>query len=320
MVFICETVTVMIQTFQGTKSYRLKAGDVEQQGNLRVLPETVGHCQSHFSPVNNGFTVVCSDYRPLRPLIEETRNPHDCPMVVLTFGLSGSSSFHGYDGSETIFSAGQLTVTSFNGSQGERRYLAKEKVGQLRLLLNAKSVTDYLGHTVSNRIFTNERVINHVCTPYSKVTSQLLKRLIHEKDDALLLQINALNLLAQHRYLLDQGRERPLHPRDDVQLEKARDWMLAHLHEPFSLSMLAVAVGLSDYKLKQGFSQRFKTTPGQMLLMMRMEKAHQLLEQGYQVAQAGWNVGYRHANNFSVAFYRYFGRHASAVAGKKNGK
>lgn len=308
---------MMIQTFQGTQSYRLKAADVEQQGNLRVLPETVGQCQSLFSPVNTGFTVVCSDYQPLRPLIEETRNPHDSPMLVLTFGLAGSSSFHGHDGSETVFSAGQLTVTSFNGSQGERRYQAGEKVGQLRLLLSAKSVTHYLGHAVSNRIFANERVMNHACIPYSDVTNQLLERLKQVKDDALLLQISALNLLAQHRHLLEQVRERPLHPRDDSQLEKARDWMLAHLHEPFSLSELAMAVGLSDYKLKQGFSQRFNTTPGRMLLQMRMEKAHQLLEQGYQVAQAGWKVGYRHANNFSVAFYRYFGRQASAVAGKK---
>lgn len=306
-----------MKAFQGTQSYRLTAEDAEQQGNIRMLPATVGHCHSRFSPVADGFTVARSHYQPLRPLIEETHNPHDCPMLVLTFGLVGRSSFHGCDGSETVFTAGQLTVTSFHGSQGERRYLAGEQVGQLRLLLSADSATRYLGQDVSNRLFASGMVVNHAFTPYSRATTLLLERLEREGDDALMLHINALNLLAEHRYLLQEVRERPLHPRDDRQLEQARDWMLAHLDEPFSLSTLAMAVGLSDYKLKQGFNQRFNTTPGQMLLQMRMEKAHQLLEQGYQVAQAGWQVGYRHANNFSVAFYRYFGRQPSAVVGKK---
>lgn len=307
---------MMIQTFQGTQSYRLTAEDAEQQGNMRVLPATVGLCHSRFSAVTDGFTVACSSYQPVRPLIEETCNPHDCPMLVFTFGLAGCSSFHGSDGCETTFSAGQLTLTSFHRSQGERRYLADQQVGQLRLLLSADCATRYLGQAVSNRLFATGQVVNHAFTPYSRVTTQLLERLQQQGDDALMLQINALNLLAQHRHLLEEARERPLHPRDDMQLEQARDWMLAHLDEPFSLSTLAMAVGLSDYKLKQGFSQRFNTTPGQMLLQMRMEKAHRLLEQGYQVAQAGWQVGYRHANNFSVAFQRYFGRPPSAVVGK----
>lgn len=307
----------MIQAFQGTQSYRLTAADAEQQGNMRLLPATVGHCHSRFNPVADGFTVVCSSYQPLRPLIEETCNPHECPMLVLTFGLAGHSSFHGRDGSEAVFTAGQLTVTSFHGSQGERRYQADEQVAQLRLLLSADCATRYLGQAVSNRLFATGLVVNHACTPYSRVTTLLLEQLTQQRDDPLMLQINALNLLAQHRYLLEEVRQRPLHPRDDRQLEQARDWMLAHLDEPFSLSTLAMEVGLSDYKLKQGFSQRFNTTPGQMLLQMRMEKAHQLLEQGYQVAQAGWQVGYRHANNFSVAFQRYFGRPPSAVVGKK---
>jgi len=36
-------------------------------------------------------------------------------------------------------------------------------------------------------------------------------------------------------------------------------------------------------------------------------RARLLLESGCQVAQAGWQVGYRHPANFSTAFSRYFG-------------
>ena len=38
-----------------------------------------------------------------------------------------------------------------------------------------------------------------------------------------------------------------------------------------------------------------------------MQRAKLLLENGCQVAQAGWQTGYRHPANFSAAFSRYFG-------------
>ncbi|MBT9429759.1 MULTISPECIES: hypothetical protein [Symbiopectobacterium] len=47
-----------------------------------------------------------------------------------------------------------------------------------------------------------------------------------------------------------------------------------------------------------------------MLLQLRMEEVHRLLEQGLQVA---WRVGYRHVNNFSVAFWRYYGRYPKSI-------
>lgn len=307
----------MVQVFQGTQSYRLTADDAEQRGNLRTLPATVGQCRSRFSPVADGFTLVCSDYRPLRPLIEETCNPHDRPVLVMTFGLAGHSAFHSCDGIETSFTQGHLTVTSFSGSRGERRYAAGEQVSQLRLLLSADCICHYLGQAVGERLFTGSAIVNHAFTPYGRATAELLAGLQQSGDDALTRQIQALNLLAMQRHLLEEVRKKPLHPHDDRRVEQAREWMMLHLAEPFSLSTLAMAVGLSDYGLKQGFHQRFNTTPGKMLLQLRMERAHSLLEQGYQVAQAGWQVGYRHANNFSVAFYRYFGRQASAVVGKK---
>ena len=201
MILVCETVKVMIQAFQGTQSYRLTSADAEQQGNIRSLPATVGHCLSRFNPVAECFNVVCSNYQPVRPLREEPCNPHDRPMLVLTFGLAGNSQFCGRDGSETQFTEGQLTVTSFHGSQGERRYLAGEQVGQLRLLLSAECATRYLGQAVSNRLFATGLVVNHAFTPYSRVTTLLLERLQQQGDDALMLQINALNLLANHRHL-----------------------------------------------------------------------------------------------------------------------
>ncbi|MCU9949128.1 helix-turn-helix domain-containing protein [Pseudomonas sp. PDM13] len=48
-----------------------------------------------------------------------------------------------------------------------------------------------------------------------------------------------------------------------------------------------------------------------------MHKAHLLLESGCQVAQAAWQVGYRHPNNFSAAFTAFFGKSPKTVFGKR---
>jgi len=56
-----------------------------------------------------------------------------------------------------------------------------------------------------------------------------------------------------------------------------------------------------------------------LLLELRMRKAYALLESGQQVAQAGWQVGYKYPNNFSVAFARYFGRSPKAIFGSRCG-
>lgn len=308
---------VMIQRVTERQPNRVAAGEVHRHGNLYLLPEAVGHCRTEVSPVVDGFSLIGTDYLPLRPLIEESRNADDRPALVLTFGLRGHSRFRAADGSEAAFSAGQLTVTSFHGSEGERRYAAGERISQLRLRLSLDAVRHSLGDEISERLFASGRMVNHVLTPYSRATRVLIDALMQTGSDVLMRQIHALNLLAQQRHLLVAKREKPLHPQDDLRLEQARAWMQTHLASTFSLATLAMAVGLSEYKLKQGFHRRFNTTPGKMLLQMRMEQAHRLLEQGYQVAQAGWQVGYPHANNFSVAFQRYFGRQASAVAGKK---
>lgn len=317
MILLWETVNLMIQPFQGTQSYRVSAADAQVTGAIRALPPTVGDCRSHFTTLADGMTLVRSLYQPQRPLIEETCNPHAQPMLVLTFGLAGHSVYQGREGQETRFSQHYLTMTSFHGSVGERHYRACETVSQLRLLIGASGVKHYFGEEVCERLFRQPILTHHAWTPFNPATETLLAQLEASRQDPLMQQIHALNLLALYRHLLPSAESRPLHPQDDRLLEQAREWMLAHLAEPFSLSTLAMAVGLSDYKLKQGFHQRFHITPGQMLLQLRMEQAHRLLEQGYQVAQAGWQVGYRHANNFSVAFHRYFGRHASAVMGKK---
>lgn len=261
-----------------------------------------------------GMRLVQSDYWPLQPLHESSQACSDQPQLVLTFGMQGASRFRESNGREIAFNAGHLTVTSFQRSVGERLYRAGERVQQLRLILNAASVRHYFGESNAEPML-QPNLQRHLFSRYGQATAAQLK---HMHDDPLLLEIQALTLLALHRHQLQpETLMQKRHPQQVEKVEQARDWMRDHLAENFSLATLALAVGLSEYQLKSGFQHHFCCTPGALLLQMRMEHAHQLLEQGYQVAQAAWQVGYQHPRNFSVAFQRYFGRPASAVTGRR---
>ncbi len=56
------------------------------------------------------------------------------------------------------------------------------------------------------------------------------------------------------------------------------------------------------------------STPYQMLLDIRMNKAWELLSTGLQVAQTAYAVGYEHPSNFSAAFTRFYGRSPKSIA------
>ncbi len=287
---------------------------VLREGNRRQLPDQFGQCWSQSDALADGLTLVTSSYQPLKPLVEEAETAHSQPVLVMTFGLNGESNYSEKRGASMTFRQQHVTIASFHHSLGERYYPERQKVDQLRLLVSESMLERYIGGAATERLFGDYRLRQHAYNRVTPVAQQHLHALQQAQGDRLSMHIHALNLLAAHRYLFEETREAArLHPQDVVAVERARDWMVAHLNETLSLGALALAVGLSEYKLKLAFHRHFNTTPGQMLLQLRMEEAHRLLEQGLQVAQVAWRVGYRHANNFSVAFWRYYGRYPKSI-------
>ncbi|MCW2481699.1 helix-turn-helix domain-containing protein [Candidatus Symbiopectobacterium sp. NZEC135] len=287
---------------------------VLREGNRRQLPDQFGQCWSQSDALADGLTLVTSSYQPLKPLVEEAETAHSQPVLVMTFGLNGESNYSEKRGASMTFRQQHVTIASFHHSLGERYYPERQKVDQLRLLVSESMLERYIGGAATERLFGDYRLRQHAYNRVTPVAQQHLHALQQAQGDMLSMHIHALNLLAAHRYLFEETREAArLHPQDVVAVERARDWMVAHLNETLSLGALALAVGLSEYKLKLAFHRHFNTTPGQMLLQLRMEEAHRLLEHGLQVAQVAWRVGYRHANNFSVAFWRYYGRYPKSI-------
>jgi AraC-like DNA-binding protein len=117
----------------------------------------------------------------------------------------------------------------------------------------------------------------------------------------------ALSLLAAELNGLYQA-EHKFTTRDKSIAYLAQEILQQEFQNPPSVAELAIRTGTNQCKLKKLFEHFFNSTPYGMLLDIRMNKAYQLLVSSRcQVSVAADAVGYNHANNFSVAFTRYFG-------------
>ncbi len=98
-------------------------------------------------------------------------------------------------------------------------------------------------------------------------------------------------------------------------LQRARRWLEEHLHEPFSLPLMAAAAGTSERSLLRHFRAAFDATPLQTAHALRVTRARMLLETTYlpldSVAErCGWQDRamlsrvFRRATGLTPAAYR----------------
>ncbi|SEE01225.1 transcriptional regulator, AraC family [Pseudomonas anguilliseptica] len=288
------------------------------------LPQDLGECYSERMSFEDDLAVVRLRYRPTHNLIEETANPHNRHMLVITYGMQGDSGYKDADGSAVPFRAGYTTITSFQMSLGERRYEAGATVSQLRLLIGESMLNRYIGEQRTRQLLGNGNVRQLAFQKTSAASNSHASALIHYLNQGVTstldMHIHTLSLLSEQLKLLapsDCAVKLPFSATDIEKLDRARDIMIEQMDQPLTIPYLCAAVGLNEFKLKEGMHYRFNSTPHRMLHEIRMRKAYTLLESGCQVAQAAYRVGYKFPNNFSAAFTRFFGKTPKSVFGKR---
>lgn len=103
----------------------------------------------------------------------------------------------------------------------------------------------------------------------------------------------------------------PVYVRNDYDKERilfARDCLLKNIDSPPTLSQLARAAGLNEFKLKKGFKETFNQTVFEYLSDVRLETAkNDLLNTGKSATEIACELGYSSLQHFSAAFKKKFG-------------
>ena len=283
----------------------------------RPLDPAMDDCRADQRQVDEGVLLVHSDYRPRHALVEQS-NHDDAGGMVITIGLEGASGYTTRDGEQLRFQGGHTTVTVFRHTSGERRFEAHQRAAQLRVLVDEQALARYWPDGLAVLLpGGGARQLAHAATT---AASALQARALLRATDPLAVHIGVLSILAEQLRGL-QPAPVPV-PRwndaDIARLERAHALMQEQMAQALTLDYLCAQVGLSLFKFKQGWKYRYGDSPQRTLLALRMQRAKLLLENGCQVAQAGWQTGYRHPSNFSAAFTRYFG-HAPKRVGRAGG-
>ncbi len=99
-----------------------------------------------------------------------------------------------------------------------------------------------------------------------------------------------------------------LSPEDIFILFEIRDYLQKNYTGDVSINFLCQKFGINEFKLKNGFKKLFNVAPISFVTKQRMMLAKQLLSSsGVSIAMVAEKCGYKHANNFSIAFKKEFG-------------
>jgi AraC family transcriptional regulator len=96
-------------------------------------------------------------------------------------------------------------------------------------------------------------------------------------------------------------------------VNRARDYLHAHLGSPIKLSDVAAAACLSPFHLLRTFQVAFRQTPHQYLIQCRLERARFLLEKTrIPVTMICLDCGFASLGSFSTLFQKSCGMSPSA--------
>ncbi len=310
-----------------TTRWRVKNDDLpshfqaKDQSILQSLPQELGEGFTEVFQLDTDLSYLKTDYLPNKDLAILSQIDAQEPRMVVTLSLKGQSCYTDYRGEELFFNQGYTTIATVNSSVGERQYQAHQAISQLRLSLGKKWLDRYLGETKTAQLFKSKNTQLHACQPISAqgmmAAQQLLKTEVKPEVKRVFMHAQAMSLLAAELSCLyeEPKTSHRFTERDKAIAMLARDILEQEFQNPPSLAELGKRAGTNQCKLKKLFQHFFDNTPYGVLLEIRMNKAYKLLaSQHCQVSTAADYVGYTHANNFSVAFTKYFGIAPKIVA------
>jgi AraC-like DNA-binding protein len=102
----------------------------------------------------------------------------------------------------------------------------------------------------------------------------------------------------------------PALPASAPMVRRARDYVEAHLAEPFTVSDVAIAAGTSVRALQSAFRRNVGLSPVAYILNQRLERAHAQLKQQADVrpvSQIAYQCGFLHMSDFARRYRERFG-------------
>jgi AraC family transcriptional regulator, transcriptional activator of the genes for pyochelin and ferripyochelin receptors len=244
-------------------------------------------------------------------------------VVRLHLGLKGNYSFH-YRQLDTTFHliGGHHNILYSKDFEMtvENRTLELETFGiqfpRETFLRFTQNANDLLRRFADQIINGDSAILSDQWGAIDPAMQQVIDQVIHNRysgdlQNLFLLSksIEILVLCAEACLLATDKRETYVKTAADKErIIAARDFVNQRVTCPPSLTEIAAAVGLNEYKLKRGFKETFQTTVFGYLTAQRLLLAKRyLLDTDKTAAEIAYDLGYATPQHFNNAFRQHFG-------------
>jgi AraC-like DNA-binding protein len=247
----------------------------------------------------------------------------DTEMVTMHFNLAGKLSLTDAETGKTFaFSGNQHNL--FYGRKAEGRMKTEALTTRLFLVQFAKDAFFKLADNGNEAIrrfadaVANDRAaaFSDANLPLDLPLRQCIQAVLNcpygEALQRMYLLSKAIEMLVLQAESFDKRlRQKPAVLKTEYDQERivfARDYLLAHLDCPPSLTELAKVAGINAYKLKRGFKETFGVPAFQYLADVRLGRAREDMLAGRKSAtEIAFELGYSSLPHFSHAFKKKFG-------------
>lgn len=173
---------------------------------------------------------------------------------------------------------------------------------------------DLLQKIAAEMDFAGDIRFENLLNPFSPQLFQTFKSLEREssRQDRLNLMLNSLEMqiaiLLLREFKTNVMRSSPPLQDADSYVSLAQEYIRAYFSSNISLQDICNEIHVSQYHFIRTFLKKVGMTPHKYLLMVRMEKAKELLSMGqYSVAETAMLCGYESISNFSIMFKKVVG-------------
>lgn len=306
---------ILVKTFK--KDF--KSADFDE----KVIPVNNQKEEGSFKEIRlDGILLTIRDFK-MQPY--EISVSHNFPFFKLQFEIEGSSLYTpNHPNGQAVYIPGGhynlFYIPEVNGVLSYQTHYRKTLEIQFTEKHIKKIIGDDFKHSLKKFGDAIRKKETFLMWEKSKPISQKLQDSINEIIDCnyseslkkafLEVKINAIliTLLAQTNETNYQKTKAALLNEEQHKLIEVEQYISANLNEPLPIQELAKMAGMNATKLKKQFKLSFGSPIFKYISNARMKTARtMILEKGYTVAEAAYEVGYKYPQHFTVAFKKTYG-------------
>lgn len=249
-------------------------------------------------------------------LTDTISKPVDKRFVQFYFCTKGRATFHFENENQYVLKEGySLLLYNPNIDIPINISLSKKSKLVIFVITIQNLISYFKGHSekipfIKNKIYENSYIEKPLSIQEKLIISQLEDYILDYEFENLYLTLKLHEILI-HYFSSSNKKEQENKKMDDklvLQLNEIKKLLMDNIASPPTLKSISYTVGLSEYKIKEGFKKLYGKTISSFILDTKLEIGKDKLDMKVkQVKEIAYDLGYENPSHFIEAFKKKYG-------------